>query len=620
MFTVLITEKGGTQKRLSFEEPEVTIGRVPGNDVVLPKGNVSKRHSRIVLKDSRFIVVDLKSTNGTYVNGRKITSPLVVKEGDKIYIGDFILTLEGDPAMQAPSEAMRPPSMLPNAEDGPATSMNGQAQDALTSAVSAAPPLPSRGPEPLSDDLPPVLRRAISGSPHPSSSPPSEPGTSAGPAPSLPPVIAGVDDTGRPQAPSDAPGGLMSEAYGLGSEPPSNTSPPQPGVPSYAKPIARAMARSLPPVLSSQRSSIPPDIQQDVRSLMTRLSRELDVDNADPAALADEKRWQKAERVIQGKLGELTSDGTIGRSIDKNAVVQAVLHEAVGLGALDTLIDDPEVFHIVVERFDRVRADRGNGLTLENLSFSSPQALLTALRRLSAHAGVREDAPLIDFTLVQGLHVVAILASATSDGPVASLRRRPGKGATLADLKTDDAFDAGQAKQFTDMLEARKNVFVVGASQRPLATFVSALVGGCEQNERITLLERTPELFLGERSAVCLRRGMTDLSKLVEGARHFGTSRLVIHDLASAELVDALPVLSAHRDGSITSFVGRNVEGAIAEVAEIARAPGGIGLEAARLALGSIVEVTQVAAGKLHVGHLFEAHVADNTLKLRRQA
>ncbi|MCZ7687083.1 MAG: FHA domain-containing protein [Sandaracinaceae bacterium] len=94
MFAVVITEKGGAQRRLDFDKNEVTIGRVQGNDIILPKGNVSKRHSRIVLKDNRFIVVDLKSTNGTYVNGRKITSPLVVKSGDKIYIGDFILTLE----------------------------------------------------------------------------------------------------------------------------------------------------------------------------------------------------------------------------------------------------------------------------------------------------------------------------------------------------------------------------------------------------------------------------------------------------------------------------------------------------------------------------------------------
>ena len=94
MFTIVIQEKGGEQRRMVFSKAEITIGRVQGNDIVLPKGNVSKRHARIVLKDSKFIIVDLKSTNGTYVNGRKITSPLVVKDSDKIYIGDFIVGVD----------------------------------------------------------------------------------------------------------------------------------------------------------------------------------------------------------------------------------------------------------------------------------------------------------------------------------------------------------------------------------------------------------------------------------------------------------------------------------------------------------------------------------------------
>src|SRR5689334_13929150 len=115
MFTIIIQEKGGEQRRMVFNKPEVTIGRVQGNDIVLPKGNVSKRHARIVLKDGKFIIVDLKSTNGTYVNGRKITSPLVVKDSDKIYIGDFIVGVdeaaaEGD----GPSETTTsPPNMNP---------------------------------------------------------------------------------------------------------------------------------------------------------------------------------------------------------------------------------------------------------------------------------------------------------------------------------------------------------------------------------------------------------------------------------------------------------------------------------------------------------------------------
>src|SRR5947207_4967411 len=100
MFAIVVNEKGGEQRRIDFDKPEVTIGRVQGNDIILPKGNVSKRHSRIVLKDGKFIIVDLKSTNGTYVNGRKITSPLVIKGADKVYIGDFILSVE-DPALGA---------------------------------------------------------------------------------------------------------------------------------------------------------------------------------------------------------------------------------------------------------------------------------------------------------------------------------------------------------------------------------------------------------------------------------------------------------------------------------------------------------------------------------------
>lgn len=94
MFSILISEKGGETKRMEFDRPEITIGRVAGNDIVLPRNNISKRHSRIVFKDGKFIVVDLKSTNGTFVNGRKITGPLVVKGSDKIYVGDFIVTIE----------------------------------------------------------------------------------------------------------------------------------------------------------------------------------------------------------------------------------------------------------------------------------------------------------------------------------------------------------------------------------------------------------------------------------------------------------------------------------------------------------------------------------------------
>ena len=94
MFFITLVEKGGGgEQELTFVKPEVTIGRLAGNDIVLGKGNVSKYHSRFVLKDGKYIVVDMQSTNGTFVNGKKIAAPQVVKPTDKIYIGDYILNV-----------------------------------------------------------------------------------------------------------------------------------------------------------------------------------------------------------------------------------------------------------------------------------------------------------------------------------------------------------------------------------------------------------------------------------------------------------------------------------------------------------------------------------------------
>ncbi|MFL5355872.1 ATPase, T2SS/T4P/T4SS family [Archangium sp.] len=94
MFLVTLEEKGGGTEQIEFEKNEITIGRLAGNDIVLAKGNVSKCHSKIVEKDGKLIVVDMKSTNGTFVNGKKIAGPQVVKPADQIFIGDYIINVE----------------------------------------------------------------------------------------------------------------------------------------------------------------------------------------------------------------------------------------------------------------------------------------------------------------------------------------------------------------------------------------------------------------------------------------------------------------------------------------------------------------------------------------------
>ncbi|MCL2725953.1 MAG: Flp pilus assembly complex ATPase component TadA [Polyangiaceae bacterium] len=107
MFSIIISEKGSPDRKENFNRSEVTIGRGAGNDLILPRGNVSKHHARLVVRDGRFIISDLGSTNGIYVNGRRIGQATVVRVGDKIYLADFVIriaTFDGVVVPVAPTD------------------------------------------------------------------------------------------------------------------------------------------------------------------------------------------------------------------------------------------------------------------------------------------------------------------------------------------------------------------------------------------------------------------------------------------------------------------------------------------------------------------------------------
>ncbi len=64
----------------------VLIGRDPQNDVVLDDRRVSRKHAEIRLRLGRYTLYDLQSTNGTYVNGRRVAEK-VLEDGDKVSVG-----------------------------------------------------------------------------------------------------------------------------------------------------------------------------------------------------------------------------------------------------------------------------------------------------------------------------------------------------------------------------------------------------------------------------------------------------------------------------------------------------------------------------------------------------
>src|SRR5207237_548809 len=108
-----------------------------------PKGNVSKRHSKISSREGLVEVADLKSTNGTYVNGRKIADPVQVTASDKIYVGDFMIVLDsemmastGNGHSEAVSASRRLP-VPPCSSTGPRTPRTGGAPTTMTTTTRA---------------------------------------------------------------------------------------------------------------------------------------------------------------------------------------------------------------------------------------------------------------------------------------------------------------------------------------------------------------------------------------------------------------------------------------------------------------------------------------------------
>lgn len=79
-------------KGTSFDLPEeVTLGRASGCQVMLDDTFVSQLHARVFRRDGQLWVEDLGSTNGTHVNRQKVSSPMVVRRGDRLQVGQTVL-------------------------------------------------------------------------------------------------------------------------------------------------------------------------------------------------------------------------------------------------------------------------------------------------------------------------------------------------------------------------------------------------------------------------------------------------------------------------------------------------------------------------------------------------
>ena len=87
----MVMQTGPTpNKSFTLSKQEIVIGRDTNEDIVINVAEISRRHTRLRLEAKGYIIEDLGSTNGTFVNGNRLSGPQLLRTGDTVHLGDAV--------------------------------------------------------------------------------------------------------------------------------------------------------------------------------------------------------------------------------------------------------------------------------------------------------------------------------------------------------------------------------------------------------------------------------------------------------------------------------------------------------------------------------------------------
>lgn len=539
MFAITIRERSGQVYTFHFDKPEVLIGRVKGNDVILPKQNISKRHTLVKAEGKRFVVEDLGSTNGTYVNGHRIATAVEVGADDKVYIGDFVMNFTdlNDMAGAAPPE-------VPQGLDGGF----GGADFAAASGLSAAAPAESA-----------QSIRATQHMPGPIAVPPPsgevEADLLAGFGDGMLAELPAVEPLDMPNelvqlqgesqepdyferltGPVDAmaqanllrPGSALANIPGLaGAIKPPTTGPKpaeagaKPAVPSFA-PVAAEPSRPAPAAAPQIPAAVPlpaapaplevapapaappPAGHHDQLAVLFRNAmRDLRPALPSDASQMSDSDWAEMEDRVTTFVDQCAAAGEIPAEADVARLRLELIYELAGLGPLEPMLDDAEIEAIEVNGPTQVYVVRRGKREAAEERFSCQQALALAVDRLVRATGqTGRSGASLEGTLVDGTSVFVVWPPLCPAGPAVLLRKPRAEAPDLEQLVGRGTVTPQVAETLAELVARNRSIALVGPPRAGKRTVLNALSNLIHGDARLVVLEDGQRLRLHHQHVV----------------------------------------------------------------------------------------------------------------------
>ncbi|MDP3703228.1 MAG: ATPase, T2SS/T4P/T4SS family [Candidatus Omnitrophota bacterium] len=330
--------------------------------------------------------------------------------------------------------------------------------------------------------------------------------------------------------------------------------------------VALGSARLFAPLEAASADNQEDEIVSLKRRIHERLVEELDLKKVDLAAMSNQAHMQelreRCERVIATLLSRELG-GIISSHEVRIRMVKEISDEALGLGPLEELLDDPTVSDILVNNKDQIYVERHGRLELTSKKFISEDQVRAVIERIVAPLGRRIDEanPMVDARLPDGSRVNAIIPPLAIRGAVLSIRKFGHIHLNDEDLIRYVSLTPDMVQFVRACVIARKNIIISGGTGSGKTTLLNVVSRFIPTTERIITLEDAAELRLVQPHTVSLEarpsnvegKGQVSIRDLFRNALRMRPDRVVIGECRGPETLDMLQAMNTGHEGSITT-------------------------------------------------------------------